>query len=686
MSMRRTRGVAANPWVLPLLRLLRRRPEQPQQQRQQQQRQQRLLHQQQQQQQLLWQQPLSERKWPLRSCCIAAAAVAAAATTSNSSTRPGYSSKGSQQCLKSFESPAGFGVPWDRPRWGMGALEWVGPPMRLGGGSRGLAFLRGPMTGGRPALCTAATPVASSTLQGAPSPIGRRGPSHGEGAPSQQVASSAEAEEGQLGSPIADAGGPHRGPQGCPSSWDGAPDVGSFYNSQGLCIRVYRWRHDRLQQQQQQPEQQQQQQQQSEGPPDGGSAPHRGLWGPPLRNRQVRGVVLLVHGLGEHCRSHFFHKPLLSAPTETAATAAAATAAAATAAATAAAATGTPAAAIQAEIAAAEEVGDVQEAFAAAATAAADGTFTAHTPQPCTAAAAATATAAAAGGEVDSSSSSSSSSLRARYLGSWVEGLNALGFDVVGLDLQGHGASDGWGRSRCLVRSLDDLAGDLLLLLRLVKAEYRRGDDPNTHDPSGGDPSGDDLFNATHQQHPAADDAASEATAAETDADAAAPAAAPAAAAAAAVPPVFLMGLSLGGWVALRAVQLAAAERRKTAAAAATTTDPEAAAAAAEDFAYSHVFSENLRFVEYFSTPETAAAAAAADADAAAAAATAAAAAGSPLGLQGLVLLSPMLQLSRRRHLQRSRLLRYAATALAAIKPHTPLTPPPSVRVRVYAG
>ncbi|OEH78002.1 hypothetical protein cyc_06478 [Cyclospora cayetanensis] len=61
---------------------------------------------------------------------------------------------------------------------------------------------------------------------------------------------------------------------------------------------------------------------------------------------------------------------------------------------------------------------------------------------------------------------------RPTYIGSWVEGFNRLGFDVVGLDMQGHGASDGWGKGRCIVRSLDDLAEDLLLLLRLLRAEY----------------------------------------------------------------------------------------------------------------------------------------------------------------------------------------------------------------------
>ncbi|CDJ45578.1 hypothetical protein, conserved [Eimeria tenella] len=145
---------------------------------------------------------------------------------------------------------------------------------------------------------------------------------------------------------------------------------------------------------------------------------------------------------------------------------------------------------------------------------------------------------------------------------------------------------------------------------------------------------------------------------------------------------MFLIGLSLGGWVALRAVQLAAAERRNRAAAAAAAADPTAAAAAAADFTYSHVFQDNQSYMECCTTPEAAAAAAATDADSAAAAGAAAAAAEAPLGLRGLVLLSPMLQLSRRRYLQRSRLLQFAAAAFAAVRPHAAVVPPRKSRRR----
>ncbi|XP_026193820.1 uncharacterized protein LOC34622635 [Cyclospora cayetanensis] len=415
----------------------------------------------------------------------------------------------------------------------------------------------------------------------------------------------------------------------CSSSfpWDGAPEVGSFRNSQGLYIKVYRWRHEHRQHRQQQ----QQHGDTAAGHASAQEAPRWGLWGAPLRDRPVRGVVVLVHGLGEHCRSHFFHKPPVV----------------------------------------------MSEAAAEAATEAA--------------------TEAAAGERGDGWGA-----FRPTYIGSWVEGFNRLGFDVVGLDMQGHGASDGWGKGRCIVRSLDDLAEDLLLLLRLLRAEYpqrhpceegqllhaqvhplQRGGaacraQPHSLPSSGG---GEGSRLQRRRRSPSAVGRSADAPAdreaeAPPEKAAGAASAAAAAAAAAAGVPMFLVGLSLGGWVALRAVQLAANERRSSSAAA-------AAEAAADDFAYGHVFQENLRFVECFSTPEAARAAAAADADAAAQAATAAAV-GTPLCLQGLVLLSPMLQLSRRRHLQRSRLIRYAAAALAAVKPHTPLLPPGTRRRHPY--
>ncbi|KAF8819608.1 phospholipase [Cardiosporidium cionae] len=54
------------------------------------------------------------------------------------------------------------------------------------------------------------------------------------------------------------------------------------------------------------------------------------------------------------------------------------------------------------------------------------------------------------------------------YKGSWVEAFNSNGITFCGLDLQGHGLSEGWRKMRCNVESFDDYARDVIQYVHLV--------------------------------------------------------------------------------------------------------------------------------------------------------------------------------------------------------------------------
>ncbi|KYK62919.1 alpha/beta hydrolase family protein [Toxoplasma gondii TgCatPRC2] len=211
-------------------------------------------------------------------------------------------------------------------------------------------------------------------------------------------------------------------------------------------------------------------------------------------NKPIRGVVILVHGYGEHCRSHFLQKlqerpRASSAPTETT-----------------------------------EEEGrrgvggdPVEAERDADFNRASDKRSSLPDSPPATASVSS-----------DSSVSSSSFSSRASsldlsdassdlpsvfapgpesslgslfYEGSWVHALNARGFLVVGFDLQGHGLSGAWRGLRCVVSELDDFARDALLVVLSTQRRFGRPDR--------------DAF------------------------------------------PFHLLGISMGGWTAARAVELA---------------------------------------------------------------------------------------------------------------------------------
>lgn len=59
------------------------------------------------------------------------------------------------------------------------------------------------------------------------------------------------------------------------------------------------------------------------------------------------------------------------------------------------------------------------------------------------------------------------------YKGSWIEAFVESGLAVFGMDLQGHGRSDGWRGKRSTAESFDDWRDDTLLFLdSVVRSEY----------------------------------------------------------------------------------------------------------------------------------------------------------------------------------------------------------------------
>ena len=91
-----------------------------------------------------------------------------------------------------------------------------------------------------------------------------------------------------------------------------------------------------------------------------------------------------------------------------------------------------------------------------------------------------------------------------RYDGSLTQRLNEIGCDVHAFDLQGHGESERYKGRRCYASDTDDYARDAVAFVRLVRAKYRK--------------------TAVTKQ----------------------------------APPLFLMGASMGGLLAVRALQLTA--------------------------------------------------------------------------------------------------------------------------------
>eukprot|EP00921_Rhytidocystis_pertsovi_P017940 GHVQ01028174.1.p1 GENE.GHVQ01028174.1~~GHVQ01028174.1.p1 ORF type:complete len:645 (+),score=120.30 GHVQ01028174.1:313-2247(+) len=117
------------------------------------------------------------------------------------------------------------------------------------------------------------------------------------------------------------------------------------------------------------------------------------------------------------------------------------------------------------------------------------------------------------------------------YDGSWVQTLNRQGFDCVGIDLQGHGLSDGWKGSRCNVDRFDDFSRDVVELVNLIKLRAQAAAIRHTittfHKQNALAPE-QPFNNISYSQHTLPP------------------------------PPIFLLGVSMGGCVCVRAVQLLA--------------------------------------------------------------------------------------------------------------------------------
>ncbi|KEP66527.1 UNVERIFIED_CONTAM: hypothetical protein HHA_257500 [Hammondia hammondi] len=183
-------------------------------------------------------------------------------------------------------------------------------------------------------------------------------------------------------------------------------------------------------------------------------------------NTPIRGVVILVHGYGEHCRSHFLQKlqersRASSAPTETTEDEGR---------------RGTGSDPVEAE-----RNGKLDRESENVSSSLSPSSFTSSVSSN-------------SSGSVSSRCSSldlseSSSDLPSVfapepetslgslfYEDSWVHALNERGFLVVGFDLQGHGLSGAWRGLRCVVSELDDFARDALLVVLSTQRRFGRPD------------------------------------------------------------------------------------------------------------------------------------------------------------------------------------------------------------------
>ncbi|SCQ12701.1 lysophospholipase, putative [Plasmodium gaboni] len=113
------------------------------------------------------------------------------------------------------------------------------------------------------------------------------------------------------------------------------------------------------------------------------------------------------------------------------------------------------------------------------------------------------------------------------YKDSWIEKLNDNGFSVYGIDLQGHGKSDGWNNLRANINFFDDLIYDVMQYIEKINEdislEYKNESNMNVSniDSSNTDSSYNNINNDDNEK-----------------------------------PPIYLMGLSLGGNIALRTLEI----------------------------------------------------------------------------------------------------------------------------------
>ncbi|CBZ54225.1 PST-A protein, related [Neospora caninum Liverpool] len=161
-----------------------------------------------------------------------------------------------------------------------------------------------------------------------------------------------------------------------------------------------------------------------------------------------------------------------------------------------------------------------------------------------------------------------SASWHIQYQGSWVEALNRAGFLVAAMDFQGHGLSEGWQGKRGSVNRLDDLALDVIQFITIIRrrcqflrgvyrhcvhdgkhrsgsrevkegaerrpdserqtsSKPRRGMPTSEMEPNGGET----KEQSTQESNGGIDNDEEN-------------------------PPIFLLGVSLGGWAAARTIQL----------------------------------------------------------------------------------------------------------------------------------
>ncbi|CAG9484851.1 lysophospholipase, putative [Plasmodium vivax] len=127
------------------------------------------------------------------------------------------------------------------------------------------------------------------------------------------------------------------------------------------------------------------------------------------------------------------------------------------------------------------------------------------------------------------------------YKNSWVEQLNKSGYSVYGLDLQGHGQSDGWRNLKTNMKKFDDLVYDLLQYINRVHDVLCL---TGRKDAKGGDAGKSGSAVASPASPTPAAGAASPSRSIHSNLKNAK------------TPPFYLMGLSMGGNIVLRVLEI----------------------------------------------------------------------------------------------------------------------------------
>ncbi|CAG9475186.1 unnamed protein product [Plasmodium vivax] len=71
------------------------------------------------------------------------------------------------------------------------------------------------------------------------------------------------------------------------------------------------------------------------------------------------------------------------------------------------------------------------------------------------------------------------------YKDSWVERFNKTGYSVYGIDLQGHGKSDGWENLKVNVKRFDDIAYDVIEYIQKIQEKSGKNENSCDAPPSG---------------------------------------------------------------------------------------------------------------------------------------------------------------------------------------------------------